>query len=82
MHALITGRITQPTGKRSDELTIRSTYTVEWHEIRGSMKYALIQVDRNKPLARRPVLGFLERHGDDGLQRVETGLGCQFSDTP
>ena len=40
----LSGPIDKPTGRRDKSLTIRGAYDVVWHEVCGSMKFAIIEM--------------------------------------
>lgn len=39
----LTGTITKPTGKRDTSVTICGSYSVQWHSVTGTLRYALIE---------------------------------------
>ncbi len=42
--APLTGIIRKPTGKKNEELEIKGTYNVRWHNVKDKLKYAFIEV--------------------------------------
>ena len=41
----LTGEIQKPTGARNDTARINGRYSVKWHAVTGSLKYAVIRVE-------------------------------------
>lgn len=40
----LSGSISKPTGKRDKSLVIRGSYKLEWHDVYGSTKFAIVEV--------------------------------------
>lgn len=43
----LNGLVQKPTGKKDDEISIHGHYRIVWKPISGSLKFALIEVNRN-----------------------------------
>ena len=40
------GRVTKPTGKKDECVDIAGSYAIEWHTVRGPLKYAVVEIWR------------------------------------
>ena len=42
------GRITKPTGKKDEFVSISGHHTIRWNPVRGSLRYAVVEIERDR----------------------------------